>query len=72
MIFLLTTQVSEVPFPYSNKTEFERSIRQPIGEHWNTPSVYGKLTEPRIRTTPGAVIDPLKPGRKLKKKLKKH
>ncbi|XP_057306548.1 U3 small nucleolar RNA-associated protein 14 homolog A-like isoform X1 [Hydractinia symbiolongicarpus] len=65
-------QVSEVPFPYSNKTEFERSIRQPIGEHWNTPSVYGKLTEPRIRTTPGTVIDPLKPGRKLKKKLKKH
>jgi len=62
-------QVSDVPFPFSNKEEFERSIRQPIGDLWNTPSVHSKLIEPRIKTTPGQVIDPLKPSKSMKKKF---
>lgn len=59
---LAKIQVSNVPFPYTSKEEFERSLRQPIGPQWNTPSTVAKLTEPRIRTTAGHVIDPLKPS----------
>jgi len=63
-------QVSDVPFPYTNRTEFERSIRQPIGEHWNTPSSYEKLIQPRITTNSGTMIDPLKATKKIRKKNK--
>lgn len=63
-------QVSEVPFPYRSAQEFERSIRQPIGQHWNTPGVVDKLIEPRITTAAGAIIDPIKPTKKIKQKGK--
>lgn len=65
-------QVTSVPFPYTNKVEFERSIRQPIGGHWNTPSVHNKLIEPKVRIVPGVTIDPMKPTRRMKKKFKKE
>jgi len=65
-------QVSGVPFPYTNKVEFERSIRQPIGGHWNTPSVHSKLIEPKVRTVPGVAIDPIKATKRMKKKFKKE
>ncbi|XP_065649628.1 U3 small nucleolar RNA-associated protein 14 homolog A isoform X2 [Hydra vulgaris] len=65
---LALKQVGEVPFPYTSKEEYERSLRQPIGNLWNTPSVYNKIIEPRIRSTPGAIIEPIKPSRKIKKK----
>ena len=71
ILFVFNMQVGEVPFPFSNKEEFERSIRQPIGDTWNTPSVFNKMIEPRIKTIPGAIIDPLVPTKKMKKKLKK-
>lgn len=70
VVIIFLFQVGQVPFPFSNKEEFERSIRQPIGETWNAPSVFNKLIEPRIRTTPGVIIDPLKPTKKMKKILK--
>jgi len=65
-------QVAAVPFPYTNKVEFERSIRQPIGGHWNTPSVYQKLIEPKVRVVPGVNIDPMKASRRMKSKFKKE
>jgi len=65
-------QVTGVPFPYTNKVEFERSIRQPIGGHWNTPSVHGKLIEPKVRIVPGVAIAPIKATKRMKKRFKKE
>jgi len=65
-------QVPSVPFPYTNKVEFERSIRQPIGGHWNTPSIHNKLIEPKVRIVPGVTIDPMKATRRMKKRFKKE
>jgi len=64
-------QLDSVPFPYTSKVEFERSIRQPIGVNWNTPSVHNKLIEPKVRITPGTTIDPIKASRKMKRKFAK-
>ena len=64
-------QVSSVPFPYTNKVEYERSIRQPIGGHWNTPSVHSKLIEPKVRVVPGVAIEPIRATKRMKKKFKK-
>jgi len=65
-------KVSNVPFPYTSKAEFERSIRQPIGPHWNTPSVVNKLTEPRIKVRAGHVIKPLHATKGQKKAWKSN
>jgi U3 small nucleolar RNA-associated protein 14 len=65
-------KVSNVPFPYTSKAEFERSIRQPIGPHWNTPSVVNKLTEPRIKVRAGHIIKPLHATKGQKKAWKSN
>lgn len=65
-------QVNMVPFPYSNKAEFERSIRQPIGGHWNTPAVHSKLIEPKVSTVPGVTINPMKATKRMKRKFAKE
>lgn len=69
---LAKLQVPEVPFPYTNQAEFERSLRQPIGAQWNTPSVVAKLVEPRVTTAPGQVIAPLQAGKHMKKSWKEE
>mmetsp|Transcript_71879 Transcript_71879/g.83540 ORF Transcript_71879/g.83540 Transcript_71879/m.83540 type:complete len:965 (+) Transcript_71879:49-2943(+) len=48
-----------VPRPFSNPTEFARSMRQPMGPEWNTPMSFKEGTQPRITTTQGVVIEPL-------------
>lgn len=48
-----------VPRPFSNPTEFARSMRQPMGPEWNTSLTFKEGTQPRITTTQGVAIDPL-------------
>ncbi|XP_070568067.1 U3 small nucleolar RNA-associated protein 14 homolog A-like [Ptychodera flava] len=52
-------QVSELPFRYTSVQQFERSIRQPIGQTWNTESSFKKLTKPRVSTKQGVIISPI-------------
>lgn len=42
-----------------SEKQFERSIRQPIGSTWNTPSIVKKLTQLRVTTAVGAIIQPM-------------
>ncbi|KAF2420278.1 Utp14-domain-containing protein [Tothia fuscella] len=46
----------ELPFPFSSKGEYERSMRMPIGGEWNVKSVYQGNTKPRVLVKPGVVI----------------
>ncbi|XP_076129955.1 U3 small nucleolar RNA-associated protein 14 homolog A isoform X1 [Alosa pseudoharengus] len=54
-----THQVSQLPFPFENPAQFERSIRSPLGSTWNPELAVRKLTAPRIVTKAGAIIQPL-------------
>lgn len=53
-------EITQVPFPFQNMEQYERSIRAPMGKEWNTRDVFQKLTKPRVLTKLGTVIDPLK------------
>ncbi|KAI8972069.1 small-subunit processome [Pilobolus umbonatus] len=53
-------QSTTIPYPFKNKEQYERSLQTPMGEDWNTSSMFGKLNKPRIITKLGQVIDPLK------------
>ncbi|XP_039518202.1 U3 small nucleolar RNA-associated protein 14 homolog A isoform X2 [Pimephales promelas] len=52
-------QVSHLPFPFENTTQFESCIRTPIGPTWNTQNVVKKMTKPKVVTTMGAIIEPM-------------
>ncbi|XP_078403190.1 U3 small nucleolar RNA-associated protein 14 homolog A isoform X1 [Cetorhinus maximus] len=52
-------QVNELPFPFSHRNQFEKSICAPIGNTWNTERATQKLTMPKIVTKMGAIIEPI-------------
>ncbi|XP_057213690.1 U3 small nucleolar RNA-associated protein 14 homolog A isoform X1 [Triplophysa rosa] len=56
---IATHQVSHLPFPFQNATQFESCIRTPVGQTWNTQTAVKKMTMPKVVTTAGAIIEPL-------------
>ena len=48
-----------VPFPFSSREQFERSLRAPIGKEWNTAASHKAMTAPAITTVKGALIAPI-------------
>ncbi|XP_003227139.2 U3 small nucleolar RNA-associated protein 14 homolog A [Anolis carolinensis] len=52
-------QVNQLPFPFENSQQFERSIQAPVGPTWNTQRAFQRLTAPRVITQPGHIIRPI-------------
>ncbi|KAF8633539.1 hypothetical protein AX15_001343 [Amanita polypyramis BW_CC] len=52
--------VKDLPFPYTSKAQFERSMENPLGTEWNTRVGFQRATLPRVVIKPGVVITPLK------------
>ncbi|XP_069749331.1 U3 small nucleolar RNA-associated protein 14 homolog A [Narcine bancroftii] len=52
-------QVNELPFPFANRNQFEKSICAPLGKTWNTEKAIQKLHLPNIVTKLGAIIQPI-------------
>ena len=48
-----------VPFPFTNREQFERSLRAPIGREWNTAASHQALVAPSKTVVKGAVIEPI-------------
>jgi U3 small nucleolar RNA-associated protein 14 len=48
-----------VPFPFSSREQFERSLRAPLGKEWNTAASHKALTAPSMTVVQGAVIAPI-------------
>eukprot|EP01125_Pyxidicula_operculata_P005252 TRINITY_DN1893_c5_g1_i1.p1 TRINITY_DN1893_c5_g1~~TRINITY_DN1893_c5_g1_i1.p1 ORF type:complete len:910 (-),score=342.99 TRINITY_DN1893_c5_g1_i1:21-2588(-) len=58
--------LEKVPHPFKSREAYERSLRNPLGKEWNTDNTHRKLTRPRIKSTTGTVIEPIK--KKISKK----
>ena len=70
----LLKQINELPRQFNNLIDFEKKISQPIGRTWNPETKYRKLTQPRVVSRIGAVIDPIEKDDVIlsKNKTKKH
>lgn len=55
--------VSEVPYPFTSREQYERSLRQPIGGEWNTSQSVRDMTRPAVLVKAGAVVAPMKLGK---------
>ncbi|KAE9975097.1 hypothetical protein EG328_003451 [Venturia inaequalis] len=53
--YLATT----LPFPFTTRAEYERSIRMPIGNEWNVKEVFQESTKPRVLVKAGSIIKPM-------------
>ncbi|XP_072300311.1 U3 small nucleolar RNA-associated protein 14 homolog A [Eucyclogobius newberryi] len=63
-------QVNSLPFPFDNHTQFENTIRCPLGRTWNSEKTVKKVTQPRVVTQLGAIIEPM--GREELKKSRQN
>ena len=50
---------STLPFPFTSRAEYERSIRMPIGTEWNVKRTYQENTKPRILVKAGTIVAPM-------------
>ncbi|KAM5333808.1 EF-hand calcium-binding domain-containing protein 6 isoform 6-T6 [Glossophaga mutica] len=53
-------QVRGLPYPFTHRQQFERTIQTPVGSTWNTQRAFQRLTAPKVVTKPGHVIKPIK------------
>ncbi|CAE6517942.1 unnamed protein product [Rhizoctonia solani] len=51
--------VKDLPYPYTSKEQFARSMATPIGTEWNTRVTHQRAVLPRVVKKMGTVIDPL-------------
>ncbi|RWS09409.1 U3 small nucleolar RNA-associated protein 14 A-like protein, partial [Dinothrombium tinctorium] len=49
----------DLPFPFTNVSEFEKRVRNPIGPNWNSEIAFRSMTEPKVLTKMGKVIEPM-------------
>ncbi|KAI0347583.1 Utp14-domain-containing protein [Trametopsis cervina] len=51
--------VKDLPYPYTSKAQFERSMDTPLGTEWNTRVGFQRGTLPKVVKKMGTVITPL-------------
>jgi len=52
-------KISDLPHQFKSVHEFESKIVQPIGRTWNPEHKFKKLTQPKLITRLGSVIEPI-------------
>ncbi|KAH3671280.1 hypothetical protein OGAPHI_000503 [Ogataea philodendri] len=53
-------QAGAVPYPFETMEQYERSLRQPIGQEWTSRDTHQRLTMPKVIAKHGSVIAPMK------------
>jgi len=56
---LRTHQVNNVPFPFTSVSDFEASVRAPVGATFIPRTAHLKMVKPRVKTKAGEVIEPM-------------
>jgi U3 small nucleolar RNA-associated protein 14 len=42
-------KVSEVPYPFTSREQYERAMRRPVGKEWNTALAVRDQTRPAVK-----------------------
>ena len=64
--------VSEIPYPFTSREQYERSLRQPIGGEWNTSQSVKDMTRPAVVVRAGTAVAPMKLGKLHKDSAKER
>ena len=52
-------QATSLPFPYTGVSDFEASIRTPVGDTFIPRTSFKKLVQPKINVAKGAIVEPV-------------
>lgn len=52
-----------MPYPFTSREQYERSLRQPIGHEWNTSRSVREMTRPAVIVPAGSIVAPMKLGK---------
>ena len=52
-------QLSEIPYPYRSRAEYERAISGNLGQEWNTINGTKEMTRPAVLVRAGKIIQPI-------------
>lgn len=61
--------MSELPYPFKDVEEYEKTIQTPVGRTWVPETVFHKLTAPPVVTQMGQIINPIDENHVLNLKL---
>ncbi|KAL7545686.1 hypothetical protein ACHAWF_009036 [Thalassiosira exigua] len=61
-------QLSEIPYPYRSREEYERAISGSIGREWNTLQGSKDMSRPAVLVRAGKIIQPIAKKSKSKKR----
>jgi len=50
---------TDLPYPYTSKAQYERSLATPIGTEWSTRLAFQRATLPKVTKKMGVIINPL-------------
>ena len=56
--------VKNVPYPFTSREQYEKSLRNPLGQTWNTVGATKAMTEPAVTTRAGIIIAPMRLDKK--------
>lgn len=59
--------LTEIPYPFTSREEYERSLAGGIGPEWNVTSSFKAMTRPEIYTRAGKIIQPISKKMKVKR-----
>lgn len=51
--------VTQIPFAFHSKRQFEASVQAPLGKQWNPETVFRRTIAPKVSTKKGTIIDPM-------------
>ena len=52
--------VTRVPYPFTSREQYERTMKRAIGQEWNTSALTDAATKPEVYTRAGVIIAPAK------------
>lgn len=52
---------TSLPFPFETRTQYERSLRLPVGPEWTTKETFQAATKPRVMVRQGVIRPMEKP-----------
>jgi U3 small nucleolar RNA-associated protein 14 len=59
--------LTEIPYPFTSREEYEKSLLGGIGPEWNVTSSFKAMTRPEIYTRAGKMIQPLSKKMKVQR-----
>lgn len=65
-------RVAAVPYPFTSREQYERTLAVPLGREWNTRNTFEQANKPEVHVRAGTIIQPAKFDKNAQRLLEAH